>query len=165
MPLKFILSHFRPTFFSLVGTGVGLITHYCNPPPATSNTYHYQAHHHCHHLLWWVAGMVGVNGGCQFTAPVGGRCGHTRHYRNPIPAITINLPSSATVHHCHYLLWWLAAMGGISGWCWCWGDGSNGWQLWVVMVKIFFDPNELKSPKNNMSFYYFFLLRGGGSDP
>ena len=32
--------------------------------------------------------MVGVNGGCQFTAPVGGSCGHTRHYHNPPPAIT-----------------------------------------------------------------------------
>ena len=67
---------------------MGQTRHYRNPPPATTNTHHYQAPHHCHHLLWWVAAMVGVNGGCQFTAPVGGSCGHTRHYRNSPPAVS-----------------------------------------------------------------------------
>jgi len=60
--------------------------------------------------------------------------------------------------------------------------GSNGghqWLMvggrlqWVAVVggacekfsKLFFDPNELKSPKNNMSFYHFFLFRVGGSNP
>ena len=42
-------------------------------------------------------------------------------------------------------------------------SSSSDWQLWVVLVKNFksFYQNEIKSPKNNMSFYYFFLLRGG----
>ena len=52
--------------------------------------------------------------------------------------------------------------GGIAVYC------SSGWQLWVVLVKNFqnfFDPNELKTPKNNISFYYFFLGWMGGLDP
>ena len=43
--------------------------------------------------------------------------------------------------------------------------GSCGWWGWLVVVKnfkIFWGPNELKSPKNNLSFYYFFSTKGGG---
>ena len=38
--------------------------------------------------------------------------------------------------------------------------GSGGW-LSEKILKFFFVPNELKSPKNNMSFY-FFSIKGGG---
>ena len=37
-------------------------------------------------------------------------------------------------------------------------EGGRGEKL----KKIFLAPNELKSPKNKMSFYYIFLLRGDG---
>ena len=65
------------------------------------------------------------------------------------------------IHHHH----------GIDGWR-QWGasvvGGDDGWRQLVAPVggsgglqgekttKFFFVPNELKSPKNNMSFYFFF---------
>ena len=59
-------------------------------------------------------------------------------------------------------------MGGVSGcWWWWWGDSSLLLQ-WVAVVggagekffKIIFDPNELKSPQNNM-FSLFLSIFGG----
>ena len=58
---------------------------------------------------------------------------------------------------------------GNSGWCW-WMvemgfsmvDGSSRCQLKLVAMVCSSCPNELKCPKNNLSFYYFFLLRVGG---
>ena len=59
---------------------------------------------------------------------------------------------------------------GSSGW-WQWGEpvvgGGDGWQqLMVVYCKeknfqFFFVPNDLKSPKNNMSFLFLTTFGGG----
>ena len=140
---------------------MGQTRHYCNPPTATTNTYHYQAHHHCHHLLWWVAPMVVV--------AVYVSWGQTRHYHNPPPAITNTHHYQPTHLSHHPPLPPPTMMNCGNGWCqWLVVEGGGRWHFIapvggaVEKFTIFFNPNELKSPKNNMSFYYFFLIRVGG---
>ena len=100
--------------------------------------------------------MVGVNGGCQFTAPVGGSCGHTMHYRNPPPAIT-NTYHYQPTHLSHYPPLpppTMMAMGGVSGWWW-WLGGRLQW------VAVLGGAGELPFPISHFKYLLTLILTGG----
>ena len=140
MPLKSILDHFKSlltNLFTFLGGWVGRsdqalsqaapYAHICyyNPTPIIANQHHTPTTSYTH---------------C-YHPPQLSKTDATHHQHLPL----------------HHSPWWVAAVGYISSWWWWWVaavDGSSGWQG-EKTSEIFFVPNDLKSPKNNIFLFFF----------